>query len=86
MIVPEYKLEDYFKGKSIDGIELFKYCPRCGKKLEKGEWDMIEMIIVIAQFVFLFLGIWDYYINDNYPKAMIDFLISVMIGLINIIF
>lgn len=47
---------------------------------------MIEMIIVIAQFVFLFLGIWDYYINDNYPKAMIDFLISVMIGLINIIF
>ena len=47
---------------------------------------MIGMIIVIAQFIFLFLGLWDYYIKDNYPKAMIDFSISVMIGLINIIF
>lgn len=37
MIVPEHKLEDYFKGKNIDGIELFNYCPICGKKLEKGE-------------------------------------------------
>lgn len=37
MIVPEHKLEDYFKGKNIDGIELFKYCPLCGKKIEKGE-------------------------------------------------
>ena len=47
---------------------------------------MIGMIIVIAQFIFLFLGIWDYYVEDNYPKAMIYFSISVMIGLINIIF
>ena len=47
---------------------------------------MIGMIIVIAQFIFLFLGIWDYYVEDNYPKAMIYFSISVMIGLMNFIF
>lgn len=33
MMTEEYSLEDYFSGKTRNNIEVFNYCPRCGKKL-----------------------------------------------------
>lgn len=31
--VKEFSLNDYFSGKNHNNIEIFNYCPKCGKKL-----------------------------------------------------
>lgn len=32
-IVKEFSLQDYFNSKKLNNIEIFNYCPKCGKKL-----------------------------------------------------
>lgn len=34
MIAKEYTLEDYFDKRKSKDIDIFNYCPDCGKKLE----------------------------------------------------